>query len=179
MENKDGVGVNMKYVAGFVTGGNLVVSLLGLGAVFAMFGLFLFVLLDILSRIFIFPLAGTTEITELLLGASAFLSLGYAQQAGMHVRVAVITSRLRPKSKAIIDAFVDVISVALFTLITWYVAKATYEMWEAKTAGYGTIQLPDWVGSFMAMLGCTTLGLAVLIGLVSRIARLSANQEKK
>src|SRR4030067_494520 len=109
----------MKYFKWFLTRGDFVVSFLGMGAVFATVGLFLFILLDILSRIFLFPLPGTAEITELLLGASAFLALGYTQQAGMHVRVMVIISRLRPKSQAIIDTCVEVISVALFILITW------------------------------------------------------------
>jgi TRAP-type C4-dicarboxylate transport system permease small subunit len=127
-----------------------------------MVGLFLFILLDILSRIFVFPLAGTAEITELLLGACALLALGYTQQAGMHVRVMVIISRLRPKYQAIIETWVDV--------IWWHclassrgkspngVCALAIETWT-----YGTIELPQWIGS-LAALGCASLALAVLMG---------------
>ena len=168
----------MKYFKWLLTGGDFVVSLLGLGAVLATVGLFSFILLDILSRIFLFPLAGTTEITELLLGATAFLALGYAQQAGMHVRVAVVISRLRPKYQAIIDTCVNLISVVLFILITWKVAKITYMLWRSQTWTYGTIELPQWIASFVATVGCASLALAVLIGLLSRIARFSVDEKQ-
>ena len=168
----------MKYFRWLLTTGDWVVTLLGMGAVLAMVGLFLFILLDILSRIFVFPLAGTAEITELLLGACALLALGYTQQAGMHVRVMVVISRLLPKYQAMIDVCVDVISVALFGLITWKVAKMAYVLWRSKTWTYGTIELPQWIGSFLAALGCASLALAVLIGLLSRIARSSVNKKQ-
>ena len=168
----------MKYFNRLLTAGDFVVTLLGMGAVLATIGLFLFILLDILSRIFVFPLAGTAEITELLLGVSAFLALGYAQQAGMHVRVMLIISRLRPKSQAVIDTCVQLISVALFILITWKVAKIAYVLWRSKTWTYGTIELPQWIASFLAALGCASVALAILIGLLSRVARSSVNKKQ-
>jgi len=167
----------MRCFKWFLSGIEFVVRLFGLGAVVATFGLFIFILLDILSRIFLFPLEGTAEISELLLGGSAFLALGYTQRAGMHVRVTALISRLRPKWQAVTDICVELITVALFVLIIWKIGEVTYELWQSQTWSYGTIALPRWIASFMATLGCASLALAVLIGLLPRIGSFMGNRK--
>ena len=170
-----GPGNDIRYLRGFLGGANLVLSLFGLGAVLSMFGLFVFVLLDILSRIFLFPLPGTAEVSEQLVGCIAFLAFGYTQRAGAHVRVTAFVSKLRPKWQAITAICVDLILVAMFILITWKVGKTAYQLFLSQARTFGTVELPRWIAYFIATLGCASLALAILIELPSRIAGLQGN----
>ena len=166
------------YLRGFLGGANLVLSLFGLVAVLSMFSLFVFVILDILSRIFLFPFAGTVEVSEQLLGCIAFLAFGYTQRAGAHVRVTAFTSKLPPKWQAIMATCVDLIVVAIIILITWTVGKTAFQLGLSQALTFGTVELPRWIAYFIATLGCASIALAILIGLMSPIARIPGNGKK-
>lgn len=169
----------MRCMKRLIAAADFVVSLFGAGGILATLSLVIFIILDILSRILLFPLEGTAEVSELLLGAGTFLALGYAHQAGMHVRVTVFISRLPPRAQAITNTCVEVLTVAMFGLITWKAAKITYKLWQSQAATYGTIELPQWIGMFLATLGFFSLTLAVLVKMISFIGNGSGNRKQR
>ena len=159
----------MKFLRQCLKGFDLFVLFCNKIAIASIFGLFLFIILSILSRLLLFHLEGTAEISELLLGGVGFLALGYAQREGVHVKVGAVISLLPSKWQSIAGICVEIILVALFGLITWKVGQTTYLLWQTKASTYGTIELPKWIASFIATIGLASLGFASLSAFLSSV----------
>jgi TRAP-type C4-dicarboxylate transport system permease small subunit len=147
-------------------------------AIVAVFALFVFIVLNILSRLLLFQLEGTAEISELLLGGVSFLALGYAQRERAHVKAVAALSLLPSKWQSIIGIFIEMILLAMFVLITWKMGQSTYKFWQTKACTYGTIELPKWIANFIASIGFASLGLTSLSSLVTGIFGTFADSNK-
>lgn len=76
--------------------------------------------LDVFLRfLFNSPIAGTVELTELMLVVVALFGMAYVGIKKGHVRVELIISRLSPRVQAFINAIISIVSSILFFLITW------------------------------------------------------------
>lgn len=155
---------------------DLAISVIGTVAVVAITALGVFVILDILSRLLLFPLRGTMELCGLFLAIGVFLAFGYAQRAGMHVRVTTLISRLPLRWQAILDIFVDLLIMALFALVLWKIGEVGYHYWQSQTWYHATLPLPMWIENFVAAVGFACCFLVSLIELLSRVSGLIARK---
>jgi TRAP-type C4-dicarboxylate transport system permease small subunit len=96
------------------------VSIIGMVMFVAMVGL-TFVNV-ILRYIFNRPLTATVELTELMMVIVVFLGLGYSQFAKTHVVMDIVTEKLKPKPKLVMDGFSNFLSVVLFIVVIWQTA---------------------------------------------------------
>ncbi len=96
------------------------VGMIGM-AVFIIMVVFTF--FDVVLRYFFNrPIVGSIEITELMMAIVVFTGVAYTQLTRDHVSIDLITSRLKPKPRLIMDGFGNLISVALFVLVIWRTA---------------------------------------------------------
>lgn len=75
---------------------------------------------DVFLRFFFnSPISGTTELTQLLMVAVVFPALAWCGVTGGHVKVDLLVGRFRPSIQTIIDTITLLLSLFIFTLITW------------------------------------------------------------
>jgi TRAP-type C4-dicarboxylate transport system permease small subunit len=91
----------------------------GVGAVF-LIPLMLITTADVICRdLFNRPVAGAAELSGYFLAVFVLLGLGYTQQVKGHVGVSVITSRLSPRPRLILNIITTLIGLFIFSILIW------------------------------------------------------------
>ncbi len=113
------------------------------------------------------PVAGATEVTELLLAAVIFIGLPAASLDGDHIAVDLLTDRFRRTAKRLLAAAVSLFSGVVLGVIAW-------RLWAIgdQIAGYGgitpTLKLPIApLGYFLAVLTGLAAVITILHGLMA------------
>ncbi|MFC1846017.1 TRAP transporter small permease [Chloroflexota bacterium] len=123
----------------------------------------------ILRRFFDVPIAGTFEVTTLILGTVVFFSLAYCAVHGSHIAVDIVVLRFSKRTRAIVGTIIDLLSVGIMGLISWRLflhAIRAQEMGE--TTAIWEISLYPFV--YAAALGSLLLTGVLLIQLLHTIA---------
>lgn len=133
---------------------------------------------DITSRLIGRTFEGGTEYTELFLAAIAFMSLGYAQISGRHVRVDSLVRNFPSKVKAIMNICILLFLGGWVTILTMQNAMELERAWVMKlihpTTG-SMIMLALWPSYFFAVTGCIILIIAYAVQIVKNIIALKTN----
>lgn len=130
--------------------------------------LFAIMTIDVLGR-FLFnkPLVGTMDVGTYLLAALIFLGLGYAQVTGRHVKLDILTKKFPDKLRRALNASLLVLSLAFFAMMTRQTAIVAYSEWKRKLLfSASAVNLPIWVISFAASLGCIMLAIALIVSII-------------
>ena len=157
----------------FVTGIMYVFGAISICALFVlMFG-------DVSGRfLFNAPINGTTEVSQYLLVAIAFLSLGYAQLKGAHVRVDTLVSRFPEKLQTCLNIIVLLLAILFFVIMTRQIGLRAYHDWSEKILlPVTTLRLPMWWGSLVAAIGSALLVVSLLIQLARNIVKLVSSSK--
>ena len=157
----------------FITG-----SMYILGAI-SICVLFLLMFGDVSGRfLFNSPIRGTTEISEYLLVAIAFLSLGYAQLKGTHITVETLIVYLPERLRIVLDIFFSLVAIIFFTIMTLEIAERAYLDWANKILlSRTTVRLPVWWPSFLAALGCALLVISLGVQVVRHVLKLLSSDQ--
>ncbi len=149
-----------------------------LGAI-SICALFLLMFGDVSGRfLFNSPIRGTTEISEYLLVAIAFLSLGYAQLKGIHIRVETFLILIPKKLRTVLNIFFSLVALTFFVVMTLQIADRAYLDWANKILlSRTTVRLPVWWPSFIAALGCTLLVISLGVQIVRQILTLIPREQ--
>ena len=136
--------------------------------------LFLLMFGDVSGRfLFNSPIRGTTEVSEYLLVAIAFLSLGYAQLKERHITVETLTVYFPERLRIVLNIFFSLVAICFFTIMTLEIAERAYLDWANKILlSRTTVRLPVWWPSFLAALGCALLVISLGVQVVRHIVRL-------
>ena len=116
-------------------------------------------------------LVGAVEITQFLMITIVFLSLAYAQVRDEHVKVDIITLRLRDRPRAWLDIVMLLIGAGFVFLVAWQGAWDTLEAFDLKEwqFGPGQMHMYTWPARLMIPIGCFFLGVQLLIDTGRRI----------
>jgi TRAP-type C4-dicarboxylate transport system permease small subunit len=144
-----------------------------IGAV-AICGLFLLMFGDVSGRfLFNSPIKGTAEVSEYLLVAIAFLSLGYAQLKGIHISVETLVVHFPKKMRTVLNIFFLLVAMTFFIVMTLQIAERAYLDWANKILlSRTTVRLPVWWPSFVAALGCALLVISLGVQIVRQVLTL-------
>ena len=128
----------------------------------ALFGMMFLTVLDVAMRyIFRAPLLGVHEISEFLMVAIVFLSLGYTQAQEGHVAVDIFVSRLSKRAQLIIEFFNHGITLILLLLMAWETTLTGVELMETMEVS-GTLPIPVFPFVFIVSLGCLAMGVELV-----------------
>jgi TRAP-type C4-dicarboxylate transport system permease small subunit len=118
------------------------------------------------------PIQGAHEITGLLLVCIAACALAYSQIKKGHIRVDLITERLSPKGRQIVDVVAYLFCVFASSLITWQTLIRARDYF-FSTRGNLTEVLGIPFFPFMVILGLGFLSLTLvsLVDLIRTIAK--------
>lgn len=103
---------------------------LNLGANALILFVMLYVVSEVLMRtLFNSPLEGHLEISELITPGIIFLALAYTQSTGGHVRMTLVVDMLPQAAKRYAEIFNLVLSVGIYSVLTFYSGNHTYRTW--------------------------------------------------
>jgi len=123
----------------------------------------------ILRYLFNRPIDGTTELNELMLAILIFFGVAYTATQKGHVRVELLVSTLPEKFRAVLDIFVTLLGLGLFSMLTWQavVLAMTQQSRELTTA---VLYIPVFPFAWMVALGSGLLCLVLVVELFHAVA---------
>ena len=115
--------------------------------------------LDVFLRyVFSRPMPGMHEVTEMLMPVVVFSSIAYAQWAGCHVVMDVITDRLSPERKLLFESVTGLWSVIICALCVY----ASFRYGSNAKSVTGLLSIPYKPFIYFVSFGFTTLMLTLL-----------------
>jgi len=117
---------------------------------------------EMVFRMFGYPMAGTVETIGWLAAMTTAFALGYTQIHQGHVSISLFTERLKPRTRAVVNMLVYLISTALFVIVTWHVFRHAGVLKETGSLSE-TMKVIVYPWVYLASLGCAGLALALLV----------------
>jgi len=120
------------------------------------------IIVQIIGRELGFQIHGADDFTSWFVAASIFLALAYTFKQGAHIKVTLITERLRgPSAKvaAIISLLISTVAIGFLTLSA---AHFLYDNYQFGDLAQGLLSIPMWIPTISLFLGALLLFLAIL-----------------
>jgi len=136
----------------------------------ALIAMMLLTVADMVLRAFGHPIAGSYEIIGWLSAVAMALALGYTQLHKGHVAIDLVVERLRPRTRAVVQALVTLASLLLFVAVAWYVASYGVVLHRSGSLSE-TLKAIVYPWVYAVAIGCGGLALALLADFVRALAR--------
>jgi TRAP-type C4-dicarboxylate transport system permease small subunit len=117
---------------------------------------------EMVLRMFARPMAGTVETIGWLAAVTTAFALGYTQIHKGHVSIDLFTSRLGSRSQIVVSMLVNLVSAALFVIVTWNVFRYAGVLRETGSLSE-TMKVIVYPWVYLVSLGCAGLTLALLV----------------
>ena len=139
----------------------------------AMMGMVLTALVDVVgSKLFNWPLPGSTEITGVIQVVAIASGLAYSKIDGRHIRVGFLTDRLSRRGNAAMDIFISILGLGLFVIAGWmtidYGVTLLHRGNETFLLGIALYPFAFWIG-----LCCVVMCLVLITDLMTAVNRVS------
>lgn len=135
--------------------------------------------LDVVMRyVFNRPLGWSYDLISLYLMTALFyfvLSRTFAE--GAHISVDILEGRFPPAIRRVCHIVVDLLSAALFAVITWLVAGRTWDDFLAGSATSGEILWPTWLSEVLVPIGTSLLTARLLLHAAAHFGSLLTGRE--
>lgn len=140
----------------------------------AMLGaMMLFSVADMVMRGFGVTVAGSYEVIGWLSAAAMALALGTVQRHKGHVAMELLVVKLGRRSRALTDASMALVSLALFAVVAFYVARYGRVLHETGSLSE-TLRIIVYPWVYVVGLGCAGLTLALLVDFLRSVTALLA-----
>ena len=117
---------------------------------------------EMVLRMFGRPMAGTVETIGWLAAVTTAFALGYTQVHQGHVSIDLFTTRLGSRSQVVVSMLVNLISAALFVILTWNVFRYAGLLRETGSLSE-TMKVIVYPWVYLVSLGCAGLTLALVV----------------
>lgn len=127
------------------------------------------IIVQVIGRELGFQIHGADDFTSWSVAASIFLALAYTFKQGAHIRVTLITERLRDPSvkiAAIISLFISAVAIGFLTISA---AHLMYDNYQFGDLAQGLLSIPMWIPTISLFLGALLLFLAILDSLLAAL----------
>jgi TRAP-type C4-dicarboxylate transport system permease small subunit len=115
------------------------------------------------------PIAGVTEVGEVLMVVSVFLGLALAEYRGAHVRVTIVLEKLPPRFAAIISSGCMLLVLVLLAWMVWVTAGRALDSIESNEFRFGLVQIPVWPGRVAIAVGLAAYFLEAVPRLIDTV----------
>ena len=142
-------------------------------AAFTLAAMMLFTVLDMVLRPMGYTLAGSYEVIGWLSAAAMAMALGTVQRHRGHVAMDLVVVKLGRRSRAIVAALTNLMSLLLFATVTWYVARYGRVLHETGSLSETLrVIVHPWV--YVVAAGYVGLTLALLVDFFRSVGALLA-----
>jgi len=127
------------------------------------------IIVQIIGRELGFQIHGADDFTAWSVAASIFMALAYTFKQGAHIKVTLITERLRGPSvkiAAIISLFISAVAIGFLTLSA---AHLMYDNYQYGDLAQGLLSVPMWIPTISLFLGALLLFLAIFDSLLEAL----------
>jgi len=140
----------------------------------AMLGaMMLFSVADMVMRGFGVTVAGSYEVIGWLSAVAMALALGTVQRHKGHVAMELVVVKMGRRSRALTEALMALVSLALFAVVAFYVARYGRVLHETGSLSE-TLRIIVYPWVYVVGLGCAGLTLALLVDFLRSVAALMA-----
>jgi TRAP-type C4-dicarboxylate transport system permease small subunit len=140
----------------------------------AMLGaMMLFSVADMVMRGFGVTVAGSYEVIGWLSAVAMALALGTVQRHKGHVAMELVVVKMGRRSRALTEASMALVSLALFAVVAFYVARYGRVLHETGSLSE-TLRIIVYPWVYVVGLGCAGLTLALLVDFLRSVAALLA-----
>ncbi len=141
------------------------------GAVFILL-MAVLITVDVIGRAFGMPTYVAVEMSGYMLIGIVFLGLAYTQKKGKHIKIIILTDKLPPRVRQLLEIatlFAAVAFIGWFTWSTFDPAKVNYVQ---KITSLTIVSTPLWIPYAFVTIGLGMLGLEMLTEIIRKIASL-------
>jgi TRAP-type transport system small permease protein len=121
------------------------------------------------------PISGSFELTEFMLAVVVLTAIGHTQMKGGHISIDMLVVYFSPRTRAIIDAATDFLSLAMFALVTWRMIKYAQLLYESNDVS-GVLRLPVYPFLIVASIGAFMFCLAMLFSFLQSLNKAVKNE---
>ena len=133
----------------------------------------LFSVADMVMRAFGVTVAGSYEVIGWLSAAAMALALGTVQRHKGHVAMELVVVKMGRRSRALTEALMALVSLALFAVVAFYVARYGRVLHETGSLSE-TLRIIVYPWVYVVGLGCAGLTLALLVDFLRSVTALMA-----
>jgi len=131
-----------------------------------MIGLFVMVLLSIVSRQLHFHVPGTDAYAGYMMAAAGFLALAHTFKRGEHIRVTLLLSALKGTPRRALEIWALAAASALALLFAGYSCRLAWQSKLFNDISTGNDATPLWIPQLAMAAGTVILAIALLDELV-------------
>ena len=137
----------------------------------ALIAMMLFTVADMALRGLGRPVAGSFEIIGWLSAAAMALALGYTQLHRGHVAIDLVTMRLRPRTRALVEVLVGLAGLLLLVAVARYLVGHAREL-QLTGSRSETLKVVVYPWVYVAAAGAAGMALALAVDLLAALQRL-------
>jgi TRAP-type C4-dicarboxylate transport system permease small subunit len=127
-----------------------------------MVGLLVMVLLSVISRLLHFHVAGTDAYAGYLMAATGFLALAHTLKRGEHIRVTLLLSALKGRSRHALELWALLAATALAALSAFYSCRLAWQSRAFNDISTGNDATPLWIPQLSMAVGSVILLIAFI-----------------
>jgi TRAP-type C4-dicarboxylate transport system permease small subunit len=135
-------------------------------AALCMIGLLAMVLLSILGRQLHFHVPGTDAYAGYLMAGAGFLALAHTLKRGEHIRVTLLLTALRARTRRALELWALAAASALALLAAFYSARLAWVSYKLNDISTGNDATPLWMPQLAMVAGTAILAVAFVDELV-------------
>lgn len=126
---------------------------------------------DVVGRLFRHPVFGSIELMSFMGALAVAMVLADAHTAKSHIGVEIFVMKLPKRVRLIIDFCTNLISLVLFSLVTWKMSEYSLKVMESGEVSMN-LGLPEYLVISVVAFGFIIFTLTIIKGLVEIVAEL-------
>ncbi len=126
---------------------------------------------DVVGRLFRHPVFGSIELMSFMGALAVAMVLADAHTSKSHIGVEIFVMKLPKKFRLMIDIFTNLISLVLFSLVTWKMSEYSFKVMESGEVSMN-LGLPEYLIISVVAFGFVIFALTIIKGLVETVEEL-------
>ncbi|MFH1651672.1 MAG: TRAP transporter small permease [Chloroflexota bacterium] len=118
------------------------------------------------------PFIFSYDVTQFMMSVMVFFGLAYCSMEGGQVAVDLLGKALPPRTLSWIDIFTNLVSLVLFTLISWQCFLQAAHIRKAGETG-GVIPVPVYPFIYLVAIGSVVLSFVLLSKMITAMAEVA------
>lgn len=158
-----------KLVRFFVFVGRWISSIGGISGAVFIFLMTLLITVDVLGRAVGVPTYIAIEMSGYMLVGIVFLGLAYTQRKGGHIKIIMLTSKLSPGKRKLLEIATLVVALIFIGWLAWATLGPVMQNYILKATSLTMVRTPLWIPYGFITVGLVMLGIELMIELIKAI----------